>query len=201
MAYRFVILAAVLLLNGFFATAEVALVSVRKSRITRVGRGRTRVRASGAHSACQSIAAASMTQAGVTLASLGLGWAGENKRLPVARVGVSSAHTASLRIPVARPEFRPGFPAHQLCAYRFWRGGAQESCARKGRPHGGPWSRPLSWFFPACRRRSHFSRKPRPGPFHAGSACAGGHGGGGHSAEELKFIIMLQPHRRASASL
>jgi CBS domain containing-hemolysin-like protein len=33
MAYRFVILAAVLLLNGFFATAEVALVSVRKSRL------------------------------------------------------------------------------------------------------------------------------------------------------------------------
>ena len=35
MAYRFVILVAVLLLNGFFAAAEVALISVRKKQAAR----------------------------------------------------------------------------------------------------------------------------------------------------------------------
>ncbi len=33
MPYRFIILIAVLLLNGFFAAAEVALISVRRSRL------------------------------------------------------------------------------------------------------------------------------------------------------------------------
>src|SRR5271163_4054501 len=78
MAYRFVILAAVLLLNGFFATAEVALISVRKSRLrTLAEEGQV-----GAQAALNLLAnpsrLLSLTQAGVTLASLGLGWAGEN---------------------------------------------------------------------------------------------------------------------------
>lgn len=78
MGYRFVILAAVLLLNGFFATAEVALISVRKSRLrTLAEEGQA-----GAQAALNLLAnpsrLLSLTQAGVTLASLGLGWAGEN---------------------------------------------------------------------------------------------------------------------------
>src|SRR6201996_3234447 len=78
MAYRFVILAFVLLLNGFFATAEVALVSVRKSRLrTLADEGQA-----GAQAALLLLSnpsrLLSLTQAGVTLASLGLGWAGEN---------------------------------------------------------------------------------------------------------------------------
>ncbi len=78
MAYRFVILVAVLLLNGFFAAAEVALVSVRKSRLrTLADEGQV-----GAQAALNLLAdparLLSVTQAGVTLASLGLGWAGEN---------------------------------------------------------------------------------------------------------------------------
>jgi CBS domain containing-hemolysin-like protein len=78
MGYRFIILAAVLLLNGFFATAEVALISVRKSRLrTLAEEGQA-----GAQAALNLLAnpsqLLSLTQAGVTLASLGLGWAGEN---------------------------------------------------------------------------------------------------------------------------
>jgi putative hemolysin len=78
MPYRFVILTVVLLLNGFFAAAEVALVSVRKSRLRAMaaeGQG-------GAQAALNLLAnparLLSVTQVGVTLASLGLGWAGEN---------------------------------------------------------------------------------------------------------------------------
>ncbi len=78
MPFRFIILTAVLLLNGFFAAAEVALVSVRKSRLRALAaEGQV-----GAQAALNLLAnparLLSVTQAGVTLASLGLGWAGEN---------------------------------------------------------------------------------------------------------------------------
>lgn len=78
MLLRFLILIAVLLLNGFFAAAEVALVSVRRSRLRALAdQGQV-----GAQAALNLLAnparLLSVTQAGVTLASLGLGWAGEN---------------------------------------------------------------------------------------------------------------------------
>src|SRR5580693_8043433 len=77
MSVRFIILIAVLLLNGFFAAAEVALVSVRRSRLRALAeRGQV-----GAQAALNLLAnparLLSVTQVGVTLASLGLGWAGE----------------------------------------------------------------------------------------------------------------------------
>src|SRR5258708_1457009 len=77
MGYRFLILVAILLANGFFAAAEVALVSVRKSRLrTLAEQGNA-----AAHTALNLLAnpgrLLSVTQVGVTLASLGLGWAGE----------------------------------------------------------------------------------------------------------------------------
>ena len=73
MAYRFVILVAMLVLNGFFAAAEVALISVRKSRLrTLADEGQV-----GAQAALNLLAnparLLSVTQVGVTLASLGLG--------------------------------------------------------------------------------------------------------------------------------
>ena len=78
MPLRFIILIVVLLLNGFFAAAEVALVSVRKSKLRALAaEGQV-----GAQAALNLLAnparLLSVTQVGVTLASLGLGWAGEN---------------------------------------------------------------------------------------------------------------------------
>src|ERR1017187_955046 len=77
MVYRLFILAAIIAVNAFFAAAEVALVSVRRSRLKPMAdRGIT-----GAHAALTLLARPerllSVTQVGVTLASLALGWAGE----------------------------------------------------------------------------------------------------------------------------
>jgi CBS domain containing-hemolysin-like protein len=76
----FRILAVVLLIavNAFFAGAEVALLSVRHSRLRQMAEaGQT-----GAQAALNLLAnpgrLLSVTQVGVTLASLGLGWAGED---------------------------------------------------------------------------------------------------------------------------
>src|SRR5690349_14364446 len=75
--FRIVLLLLILGVNAFFAAAEVSLVSVRESRLKQlVEEGRA-----GAQTALNLLAnperLLSVTQIGVTLASLGLGWAGE----------------------------------------------------------------------------------------------------------------------------
>lgn len=76
-AYRFILLAIIIAANGFFAGAEVALLSTRKSRLRQLAEtGNV-----GAQAALSLLAnperLLSVVQVGVTLASLGLGWAGE----------------------------------------------------------------------------------------------------------------------------
>src|SRR5882672_10326453 len=77
MSLRLILLAAIVALNGFFAAAEVALVSVRRSRLKELAEhGNASARAAlGLLANPERLL--SVTQVGVTLASLGLGWAGE----------------------------------------------------------------------------------------------------------------------------
>ncbi len=75
---RLALLALILAVNAFFAASEVALLSVRDSRLRHL--------ASEGHAGAKMALALlanpgrllSVTQVGVTLASLGLGWAGED---------------------------------------------------------------------------------------------------------------------------
>src|SRR6266850_8018407 len=76
--FRILLLLLILGANAFFAAAEVALVSVRESRLKQL--------AEEGHAGAQAALSLlsnpgrllSVTQVGVTLASLGLGWAGED---------------------------------------------------------------------------------------------------------------------------
>src|SRR4051812_6222399 len=78
MSLRLFLLAAIVALNGFFAAAEVALVSVRASRLKELAeQGNIAARAALGLLANPG-RLLSTTQVGVTLASLGLGWAGED---------------------------------------------------------------------------------------------------------------------------
>jgi magnesium and cobalt exporter, CNNM family len=76
--FRFFLLLLILAVNAFFASAEVALVSVRESRLKQLAEEGQ----AGAQAALYLLAhperLLSLTQIGVTLASLGLGWAGED---------------------------------------------------------------------------------------------------------------------------
>ncbi len=77
MSFRIFAVILIIAVNGFFAAAEVALLSVRQSRLRQMAEeGRT-----GAQAALNLLSnpgrLLSVTQVGVTLASLGLGWAGE----------------------------------------------------------------------------------------------------------------------------
>lgn len=75
--YRLLLMGAIIAINGFFAAAETALVSVRPSRLrTLAGKGNV-----GAQAALSLLAhperLLSVVQVGVTLTSLALGWVGE----------------------------------------------------------------------------------------------------------------------------
>jgi CBS domain containing-hemolysin-like protein len=77
MALRFITLVAILALNAFFSAAEVALVVARRSKLEDLARQGNL----GARAALEVLAnperLLSVTQVGVTLASLALGWAGD----------------------------------------------------------------------------------------------------------------------------
>ena len=76
--YRLLLLSLILTLNGFFAAAEVSLLSARKSKLHQLAESGL-VGAQAAVSLLQNPERLlSVTQLGVTLASLGLGWAGED---------------------------------------------------------------------------------------------------------------------------
>jgi len=77
LGFRLILVALLISLNGFFAGAEVALLTVRGSRLRQLAEEGQ----SGAQAALSLLAnparLLSVTQVGVTLSSLGLGWAGE----------------------------------------------------------------------------------------------------------------------------
>jgi magnesium and cobalt exporter, CNNM family len=78
MSLRLILLIVIVGLNGFFAASEVALVSVRRSRLKQLAEeGSVSARAALGLLANPS-RLLSVTQVGVTVASLGLGWAGED---------------------------------------------------------------------------------------------------------------------------
>jgi putative hemolysin len=76
--FRLLLIAVIIGINAFFAGSEVALLSVRESRLSQLAEEGQ----AGARIALQLLAnpekLLSMTQVGVTLASLALGWAGED---------------------------------------------------------------------------------------------------------------------------
>jgi putative hemolysin len=77
LAFRIILLILIIALNGFFAGAEVALLSVRKSKLRQLAE-QGHVGAQAAVSLLENPERLlSVVQVGVTLASLGLGWAGE----------------------------------------------------------------------------------------------------------------------------
>lgn len=75
--YRLLLIALIIALNAFFAGSEVALLSTRRSRLRQLAEGGN-VGAQAAMSLLENPGRLlSVVQVGVTLASLGLGWAGE----------------------------------------------------------------------------------------------------------------------------
>ena len=78
MGYRILIMLAIVAVNAFFAAAEVSLVSVRRSRLHALADEGQVAAQAALNLLANPERLLSVTQFGVTLASLGLGWAGED---------------------------------------------------------------------------------------------------------------------------
>jgi putative hemolysin len=186
--FRFLLLAFIISLNAFFAAAEVALITARPSRLRRLAEaGQV-----GSQAALSLLAnpgrLLSATQVGVTLASLGLGWAGEDLLYQVI-VGVCQPlltptsshflHILSFTIAFLTISF-----AHVVLGEVVPKNLAIEKADRLAVLVSPPllvFTRVVSPFVFAIERSAAAVSRVlglRPGKH-----------GGGHSAEELKFII------------
>ncbi len=188
MPYRFIILIAVLTLNGFFAAAEVALVSVRKSRLRALAaEGQV-----GAQAALNLLAnparLLSVTQAGVTLASLGLGWAGESTMYNLILLLFTPVLTPALSPWLHALSFTIAFLlisyAHVVLGEVVPKNLAIEKADRLA-----ILVAPVLLVFDRLSSPFIFFAERSAAAISRGIGLRGSHTGGGHSAEELKFIV------------
>jgi CBS domain containing-hemolysin-like protein len=187
MPLRFVLLGIIVAVNGFFAAAEVSLVSVRRSRLTQLAdEGSVPAKA-----ALQLLAnpegLLSVTQVGVTLASLVWGWAGEDSiyQLLLTMLGplvtVKSGvylHPASFALAFLIMSF-----AHVVIGEVVPKNLALEKADRLAllvAPVLLVFQRIASPFVFVIERTSTALSR---------ALGVSGHAGGGHSSEELKFIV------------
>ncbi len=187
MPVRFLLLAAIVALNAFFASAEVALISVRRSRLKELAsQGRVPARA-----ALELLAnperLLSLTQVGVTLASLGLGWAGEETLYRVFLSLFGALITPRTEIYVHGASFALGFLAisffHVVVGEVVPKNLAIEKADRLALLV----APPLLLFYRLFEPFVFVVERSARGLSRA--LGAGGRSGGGHSTEELKFII------------
>jgi putative hemolysin len=187
MALRFVLLAFIVAINGFFAAAEVSLVSVRRSRLKQLAdEGSVPAKA-----ALQLLAnpegLLSVTQVGVTLASLGLGWAGEDSIYQLILGMLGPLITAKSAVYLHPASFALAFLimsfAHVVIGEVVPKNLALERADRLAilvAPVLLVFQRIASPFVFVIERTSTALSR---------ALGVSGHAGGGHSSEELKFII------------
>lgn len=186
--YRFILLILLIGLNGFFASAEVALLSVRQSKLKEMAKNGQ----AGAQSALLLLQnperLLSVVQVGVTLASLGLGWAGEDALFHMfmrwfeplqtpATIGIW--HGASFAIAFLAMSY-----AHVVFGEVVPKNLAIEKADRLAMLVSPPllvFYRIAEPFVAIIERSALFISRL--------IGLEGGHHGGGHSAEELKLIV------------
>jgi putative hemolysin len=188
MSLRLILLVAIVALNGFFAAAEVSLLSVRRSRLNELAeQGNVAARAALGLLANPS-RLLSATQVGVTLASLGLGWAGKDTvyqillriLYPVITPGTTYwLHGLSLAVAFLSISF-----VHVVIGEVVPKNLAIEKADRLALLMA-----PALLVFLRISAPFVFVVERAASVLSAAIGLHGGHGGGGHSPEELKFIV------------
>ncbi|MGA2597218.1 MAG: hemolysin family protein [Bryobacteraceae bacterium] len=188
MGFRLIILIVILLANGFFAASEVALVSVRRSRLRALAEQGN----AGAQTALNLLAnpgrLLSVTQVGVTLASLGLGWAGEGTvydmfvRLLGPRVPLNwtaTLHGVSFALAFSLISY-----AHVVIGEVVPKNLALEKADRVARLVA-----PALLVFSQLTAPFVWIAEHTTATVSRWLGLRGGHAAGGHSPEEIKFIV------------
>lgn len=186
--YRLLLLSVILALNGFFAAAEVSLLSTRRSRLHQIAEAGN-VGAQAALSLLQNPGRLlSVTQVGVTLASLGLGWAGEDTLFQIISAALSPLVTPATTGVLHGVSFFLAFAAmsyaHVIVGEVVPKNLALEKADRLAvivAPALLVFYRVSEPFVYAIERGAGLVN-------HLLGLKGAGHGGG-HSAEELKYIV------------
>lgn len=185
---RLALLGVILIVNGFFAASEVALLSVRDSRLRHLAEEGN----AGARIALALLAQPekllSVTQIGVTLASLGLGWAGEDTLYALLILAFHPVVTPATATVLHAVCFILAFAVMTFCHVVIGEVVPKNLAIDKA-------DRLAVLVAPALMLFYRLSSVFVAGV--EGSARAitrllgvkGGHRGGGHSAEELKLIV------------
>lgn len=102
-AMRLLVVLALVVANGFFVTAEFALVTVRKTRIDQLVAEGNRLARSVRRAVSDPDSYIAATQLGITMASLGLGWVGEPTVASVIEpaLGFAAAHSIATALAFA----------------------------------------------------------------------------------------------------
>jgi CBS domain containing-hemolysin-like protein len=184
---RLILLTAIVVLNAFFAAAEVSLVSVRRSRLNELARrGHVPARA-----ALELLAhperLLSATQVGVTLASLALGWSGEDWLYQIIVKWFDPLITPARATALHGFSFAAAFLAisfvHVVIGEVVPKNLAIDKADRLALLMAPPllvFQRVSAPFVFAIERTASLLSR---------ALGVEGHGGGGHSSEELKFIV------------
>jgi CBS domain containing-hemolysin-like protein len=100
---RLSVVLALVLANGFFVTAEFALVTVRKTRLDQLVAEGNRLARTVRRAAAEPASYIAATQLGITMASIGLGWLGEPTVASVIEpyLGFAAAHTIATALAFA----------------------------------------------------------------------------------------------------
>ena len=188
MYYRLGILVVIIALNGFFAAAEVALLSVRRSKLRELAE-RGQVAAQVALNLLANPARLlSVTQVGVTLASLGLGWAGEGTVYELLVAGLGPWTTPHLAPMMHGVSFGLSFLlisyAHVVIGEVVPKNLAIEKSARLA-----ILAAPVLLLFDRLVAPFVVVSERSAAALSRLIGLKGSHSGGGHSAEELKFIV------------
>ncbi len=188
MGYRLIVLIIIIVANGFFAASEVALVSVRRSRLRAMAEHGNLAAQSALNLLANPERLLSVTQFGVTIASLGLGWAGEGTLYELLLRLTGGAIPAQWTGLVHGVLFAAAFAiisySHVVLGEVVPKNLAIERADRLAMlvaPFLLVFYRIAAPFvFVAERAATLISRW---------IGLRGGHGGGGHSPEEIKYIV------------
>jgi CBS domain containing-hemolysin-like protein len=188
MSLRLILLVAIVALNGFFAAAEVSLLSVRRSRLSELAEhGNVAARAALGLLANPS-RLLSATQVGVTLASLGLGWAGEDTVYQILLRILYPIITPATTAWIHGLSFAVAFLAisfvHVVIGEVVPKNLAIEKADRLALLMA-----PALVVFLRISAPFVFVVERAASALSAAIGLHGGHVGGGHSPEELKFIV------------
>src|SRR5271168_4525796 len=188
MPLRLILLAAIVTLNGFFAASEVALVSVRRSRLKQLAEQGSVAARAALGLLANPPRLLSVTQVGVTVASLGLGWAGEDTlyQMVMALVhptlsprGEAILHGAAFTLAFLIISF-----IHVVIGEVVPKNLAMEKADRMALLVA-----PALLVFLRISAPFVYVIERASSALSAALGLHGGHAGGGHSPEELAFIV------------